>query len=268
MQITSLSSGLATLLSPMPREASNVPATAPGQSQWAAPSRGGVTAMPPKDTSETFSAEIMRRLESARPASGAGTALASGAAGNLQAALADTIEDIREQHGDAAATAVMGIILKGVGDGAGGEDALGNALVSSLKFIDRNFGIAAGDAAMARYNGALNSAVNEYFQNGRDEMFYASDGSGGTTEKIKGILGTALSRVAERFGKDAAATVADILTSTLEQAGLTRKGLGQAVAAADDYLLERHGTADFLGSLAGTEAVAAPDKGSVLDLAV
>ncbi|MGE4539479.1 MAG: hypothetical protein AB7D37_20600 [Desulfovibrio sp.] len=218
-------------------------------------------------TSDTFAAEILRRLQDAQSASNAGSLIDSGAAGDLQTSLSDAIDAIREKHGDAAATAVMGIIVKGVGDGSGGEDAVGNALVSSLKFIDRNFGIAAGDAAIANFNGALNDAVNGYFQNGHNELFYASDGTG-TTDTLQSTLASAIDDVTQRFGDATAKAVSDILTASLEETGADRKGLGTALSAADAYLQGQYGADAGIdpGVLPGVDAPLA--KGSVLDLAV
>ncbi len=219
-------------------------------------------------TSETFSAEILRRLQSAQSASNAGSLVQSGAAGDLQAALTETIEYVRGQHGDAAATAVMGIIAQGVGDGSGGEDAFGNSMVSALKFIDKNFGIAAGDAAMAQFNGSLNSAINGYFQNGHNELFYASDGTSGSTSQIQDILSSTLSDVYEHFGQETAKTVADIMHQTLAQTGVNRQGLGKALAAADDYLRQNHDAAGdtLLVDQSGLDLNVA--KGAVLDMTV
>ena len=219
-------------------------------------------------TSETFSAEILRRLQSAQSASNAGSLVQSGAAGDLQAALTETIEYVRGQHGDAAATAVMGIIAQGVGDGSGGEDAFGNAMVSALKFVDKNFGIAAGDAAMAQFNGSLNSAINGYFKNGHNELFYASDGTSGSTSQIQDILSSTLSDVYERFGQETAETVADIMHQTLAQTGVNRQGLGKALAAADDYLRQNHDAKGdtLLVDQSGLDLNVA--KGAVLDMTV
>jgi len=265
MQISSLPSGLPPLL-PTTTQVDARGLTLGKYSQGGAAGNVTVTATTvASDTAETFSAEIMRRLQSAQTASNAGTLAASGAAGDLEKALADSIEYVREKHGDAAATAVMGIVVKGVGDGSGGEDALGNALVSSLKFIDRNFGIASGDAAMAQFNGSLNDAVNGYFQNGHNELFHAAESSGGTTDQIQGILASTLSAVSDRFGQDAAKTVSDILTGSLEKTGFTRKGLGTALAAADDYLTEQYGTSDLTAQPGAQTTLA---KGTVLNVAV
>ncbi|MEA4856415.1 hypothetical protein [Solidesulfovibrio sp.] len=229
---------------------------------------GTLSSKVPSGTSEVFAADILEKLQAAQTASNAGALVASGAAGDLESSLADVIDTVRKRHGDAAATAVMGIVEKGVGDGGGGEDALGNALVSALTFIDRNFGIASGDAAMATFNGALNDAVNGYFQNGHDELFYASDGTGGATAQVRDVLSQALDAVAQRFGEETSQAISDLMTQSLEKTGVTRQGLGTALAAADAYLTGQYGEAGDLGlaNLAGAQASLA--KGSVVDLAV
>lgn len=263
MQINSLSSGLSTILSTTTQ--ANARGLTLAGIEKSGPSVNTSSTTASKDTSETFAAEILRRLQSATTASNAAATMESGTADDLQAALAETIDYVREKHGDTAATAVMGIIFKGVGDGSGGEDGLGNALVSSLKFIDGNFGIASGDAAIAQFNGSLNSAVNSYFQNGHNETFYASDGTTDTTDQIQSILSSTLADVAKNFGEDAAQTVSDILEGSLEETGVNREGLGKALTAADAYLTENFGESD-LTSQAGIQT--SLDKGTVVDLAV
>ncbi len=225
----------------------------------------------PSSTADVFAADILKKLQAAQTASNAGALADSGAAGALEQSLADTVEYVRKKHGDAAATAVMGIVIKGVGDGSGGEDALGDALVSSLKFIDRNFGIASGDAAISQFNGALNDAVNGYFQNGHDELFYATDGttgSGGSADAIQSTLSATLDDVTKRFGKETADAVSDILNASLEKTGVDRQGLGTALAAADAYLTDQYGEAAGLGQTTLTGQATALEKGSVLDMAV
>ncbi|HCR12702.1 MAG TPA: hypothetical protein PKD41_15610 [Solidesulfovibrio sp.] len=225
----------------------------------------------PSSTADVFAADILKKLQAAQTASNAGALADSGAAGALQKSLADAVAYVRQQHGDAAATAVMGIVIKGVGDGKGGEDALGDALVSSLKFIDRNFGIASGDAAISRFNGALNNAVNGYFQNGHDELFYAANGTtgpGGGADAIKSTLSATLDDMTKRFGKETADAVSDILTASLEQTGVNRQGLGTALSAADAYLTGQYGEAAGLGQTPLAGQATALAKGSVLDMAV
>lgn len=277
MQIAFNTSGISTSLPPM----DGLTASTTGQPASAHLSltfgsgdktREATQTKVPATTSDVFAAEIMRRINQAEGAtvasnaslgSNAGAGVNAAASGDLQAALADAVEYVRKQHGDAAATAVMGIMFKEVGDGSGGEDRLGDALVSALKFIDGNFGVAAGDAAMAKFNGALNSAVNDYYQNGHLEEFYASNGTTGAVKQAQGVVASTLAHVAKEFGTDAAKTVADILATNFTDQGSTRQGLGQAILAANDYLSANYGAAD-LGSLPLGQTN--QPKGSVLNL--
>lgn len=274
MQIPSLSSGISSLLTLSGQTTAQSSAqTATGHTSLTLGTGREETAAAtvPSSTSDVFASEIMRRIELAQPpatASNAGVGVDFGAAGDLESALAGAVDYVRENHGEAAATAVMGIVIKGVGDGSGGEDALGDALVSALKFIDRNFGIAAGDAAMAKFNGTLNTAVNDFYQNGHLEEFYAADGSAGPGSVIKqaqGVVSSTLAHVTKQFGEEAAQTVADILTTNFTETGNTREGLGKAIVAANAYLSENYGASD-LGTLPLGQTNL--PKGSVLSVSV
>ena len=283
MQIAFNTSGISTSLSPM--DGSAAPKSGQAVSGHLSLTFGSADkaqettqTKAPSSTSDVFAAEIMRRINQAEGAtvasnaaiasnaalgSNAGAGVNAAASADLQAALADAVEYVRQQHGDAAATAVMGIMFKEVGDGSGGEDRLGDALVSALKFIDGNFGIAAGDAAMAKFNGALNEAVNDYYQNGHLEEFYAANGTTGTVKQAQGVVASTLAHVAQEFGADAAKTVADILATNFTSQGSTRQSLGQAIVAANDYLSANYGAAD-LGSLPLGQTN--QPKGSVLNI--
>ncbi len=283
MQIAFNTSGISTSLSPMDGPvASTTGQAASGHLSLTFGSgdkaKEAAQTKAPSTTSDVFAAEIMRRIDLAEGAtvasnaaiasnaslgSNAGAGVNAAASGDLQAALADAVEYVRKQHGDAAATAVMGIMFKEVGDGSGGEDRLGDALVSALKFIDSKFGVAAGDAAMAKFNGALNSAVNDYYQNGHLEEFYAANGTTGAVKQAQGVVASTLAHVTKEFGVDAAKTVADILTTNFTNQGSTRQSLGQAIVAANDYLSANYGAAD-LGSLPLGQTN--QPKGSVLNL--
>lgn len=273
MQITGLStssSGLTTLL-PSGQSSGHGLKLGRYSEKSEATTAGSLNTTPPGSTSDVFAADILQKLQAAQTASNAGALVDAGTAGDLEQSLADVIDYVREKHGDAAATAVMGIVEKGVGDGTGGEDALGDSLVSALKFIDRNFGIASGDAAIATFNGSLNDAVNAYFQNGKNEQFYASDGTvaGSGADQVQGVLSEALDAVSQRFGEATSQAISDLMTQSLEKTGRTRQGLSSALAAADASLSDQYGEAGNLGlaSLTG-KPVPALAKGTVLDLAV
>lgn len=134
-----------------------------------------------------FANEVIRRLES-------GDEAALDSEGNpkdsddLRHALGQTMDWIRERYGDDTAAATAGMILQSTSSGVN-EDTLGEGLLNSLKFIDRNFGFAAGDEAIAKFNGALNQEINEYFDNGAEELFYAVETSGEAASPVQ-ELGT------------------------------------------------------------------------------
>lgn len=91
---------------------------------------------------------------------------------NLRHSLGSTMDWIRERFGDETAAAAAGMIVQSTSSGVN-EDTLGNGLLNTLKFIDRNFGIAAGDEAIAQFNSGINQAVNDFFDNGKNELFFA-----------------------------------------------------------------------------------------------
>jgi len=124
-----------------------------------------------------FADEVIRRLEE----NGA-TNESDGQpkdSGDLRDSLAQTMDWIRERYGDETAAAASGMILQSTSSGVN-EETLGEGLLNSLKLIDRNFGIAAGDTAIANFNQGINSEINDYFDNGKAEVFYASETSAET----------------------------------------------------------------------------------------
>ncbi|QJB55718.1 hypothetical protein [Pseudodesulfovibrio sp. zrk46] len=91
----------------------------------------------------------------------------------LQHALGETMDWVRERFGDETAAAASGMVLAATSSTVN-EDTLGDGLLNALKFIDRNFGVAAGDAAIAQFNQSVNVELNSYFENGKMELFHAS----------------------------------------------------------------------------------------------
>ncbi|HCG05533.1 MAG TPA: hypothetical protein DEV75_11805 [Desulfovibrio sp.] len=188
----------------------------------------------PDKTADVFGADIVRRAPVA-PATtdttgttgavGTTTNAATDAASTaptdaerdaLSGALSGSVRWVADKFGDAAATAVMGIVYKSIGDGPVTEDALGEGLLDALRFVDRQFGTASGDAFMAQLNGGgLNDALNDYFDNGLSERFMvagagnladdavqgaeaakatlvqqAADGAGGGSDAMQSLLDT------------------------------------------------------------------------------
>lgn len=91
----------------------------------------------------------------------------------LESSLADTVNYMVENHGEQAGTAMMALVYKRLGEGEVTEENLGQALLDVTRFIDKNFGFAAGDGFMEHLNGNLNRSLNEYFDNGLNETFFA-----------------------------------------------------------------------------------------------
>lgn len=150
-------------------------AKAPGQQEKP------VEGIPHKPTSQSlhgnhtlgsvFANEIIRRLEN-----GGEAALDSEGqpkdSDDLRHSLGQTMDWVRQRFGDDAAAAAAGMVIQSTSSGVT-EDSLSEGLLNSLKFIDRNFGPAAGDEAIAQFNSNLNGAINEYFDNGVEELFHA-----------------------------------------------------------------------------------------------
>ncbi|SOB58818.1 conserved protein of unknown function [Pseudodesulfovibrio profundus] len=118
-----------------------------------------------------FANEVIRRLEGAdgAPLDSEGQPKNSD---DLRQSLGQTMDWIRERFGDETASAAAGMILQSTASGVT-EDSLSDGLLNTLQFIDRNFGFAAGDSAIAQFNGSLNDSLNGYFENGQSELFYA-----------------------------------------------------------------------------------------------
>jgi len=116
----------------------------------------------------------------------------------LEKSLNEAVSFVEDNFGDRAARTFMGVVLQNAGSKALDEDDLGNALVDGLEFIDKAFGIAAGDKAMSFFNGELNQAINGYFQNGKNESFLALDVDQ-ASDKLGEAMGQAVSAMMDKF---------------------------------------------------------------------
>ena len=129
----------------------------------------------PDTVGKAFANEIMRRMgevtgEDGQPKDST----------DLRQSLGSTMDWIRERYGEETAAAAAGMIVQATSSGVS-EKTLGNGLLNTLKFIDRNFGIAAGDEAIAQFNNGINRTVNEFFDNGLNELFFAAESSDGSS---------------------------------------------------------------------------------------
>mgnify|MGYP000754852807 CR=1 FL=1 len=107
----------------------------------------------------------------------------------LVSSLEDTVRWIEEQYGEDAATAAMGMVVQSASSGQS-EQAIGDGLLNTLKMIDRNYGINAGNSAIEQFNNGVNKELNSFFDNGSEEVFHAvttsqaSDGSSSVTSRV------------------------------------------------------------------------------------
>ncbi len=186
---------------------------------------------------------------------------------SLAESLASTADWMSEQHGEQAGRAFLGIIAGYVGSGEVGEEALSKGMLAAIRFTDRTFGIASGDALASRLNADLNTQVNSYFDNGLSEDIYTSTLP---PSAFSQTVSTAVSGIAERFGPDEAAAAESMLLDSLKSGSGLREGLKEMLTHFEEkYGLE--GDLAGLGETAGTALVQggsttpAP-KGALLDI--
>jgi len=139
-------------------------------------SSSGLTAgSGPQTVGETVADEIVRRMDELTDENGEAKDVSG-----LRDSLADALDWVREQYGDEAGAAAAGMLMASTSGGVS-EESIGDGLLDTLKFIDRNFGYAAGDSAIAKFNSGVNRELNEYFDNGQDELFYVADSGASST---------------------------------------------------------------------------------------
>lgn len=126
-----------------------------------------------EDTSGVFAEDIMRRIGELDEESSRNSENAQ----RLENSLADTLKSVSARYGKQAATAVMGTVYKSIGDGPVTEENLGQGFLEAIKLVDKNFGVAEGDKFMADLNAGLNKSLNEFFDNGLNETFFAATSS-------------------------------------------------------------------------------------------
>lgn len=134
-------------------------------------------------TFSVFASDLARRISSGSALNGAGAMQGedadSGQAlqekqeqlGKLESALSGSVNYLTEKYGEKAGVAMMGLMYKSLGNSDITEDSLGGAFLDVIRFVDKNFGIQAGDEFMAHLNGSLNDSLNDFFENGLSEEF-------------------------------------------------------------------------------------------------
>ncbi len=147
-------------------------------------------------SASVFAADIVSRIgesSGSGQVSGAETAykeLGKNASKNLaglQSSLENTINAIASRHGAEAASEVMSIVYNNV-DGAVTEEGMGNGFVEAIRFIDRNYGISEGNRLMGELNAGVNKEMNEYFDNGHNEVFFDAGQNSNALRMAKGFM--------------------------------------------------------------------------------
>lgn len=140
------------------------------------------------NTAETFAADISRRIagtalpetardqknDAAAPAENSVYSITRQDLKDLENALAGVINNIVEKFGVKAGNVAQALMYKKIGEDEITEDNLAGGLLDALKFIDKQFGPAAGDELIAFMNRGINKEINEFFDNGHNEEFYVS----------------------------------------------------------------------------------------------
>ncbi len=192
--------------------------------------------------SQTFAQDIVRRIQ-AESLEQEGGAQSQDTLDELQQSLARAVDYVRANFGDAAAQATMGLVYKEIGNDPVSEDTLGQGLLQALRFVDSNFGFAAGDKLMSFFNSDLNQAVNEHFDNGLMEVFYAAapDASQGMGQGIASALGQALGDLSQEYASDASKSLVEQFLAALEQGDGPYAALRGAVDATGQELAMTYG---------------------------
>ncbi|CCO22742.1 hypothetical protein [Maridesulfovibrio hydrothermalis] len=191
----------------------------------------------------------------------------------LAGALANAADFIENKFGHDAATAFKGIVIANSGDRIT-EDSLSDGLLKSIQFIDRNFGFAAGDQVMAHFNSNLNNAMNNYFENGLQEHFFATTPGAGAQTTLQNTL----AQVNKEFGEATAKSIESLIDQVLKEDGNSlealKKGLEKGLNAAEKLspgISAKTGplaAGEIMDNLQGNAGIVPPAPGSVLNLSV
>lgn len=192
---------------------------------------------------------------------------------DLAGALANAADFIEGKFGHDAATAFKGIVIANAGDQIT-EDSLSNGLLKSIQFIDRNFGFAAGDQVMGNFNSNLNNAMNDYFENGLQEHFFAASPETGAQLTLQNTF----AQVSEQFGEATAESIKSLIEEVLEDKGKSldslKKGIDKGLSEAEKNnpgiteLAAPLAAGEIMDKLQSGNSIAAPAPGSVLNLSV
>lgn len=156
---------------------------------------------------DVFAQEMIRRMDPVTDETGQAKDTSA-----LKSSLASTMDWVRGRFGDETGAAAAGMILQATSSGVT-EDTLGDGLLNVLKFIDRNFGTQAGDQAISRFNSGINQALNQYFENGFDEVFFAVEPGQTAGDVAQAVVAD---QASDSETVDPAQLLLDSITSDLE----------------------------------------------------
>lgn len=233
---------------------------------------------PPANTADQFAELIAQKAvepdSSGKTQKGSeGEAQSSKDPSELAGALSRAADFIENKFGHEAATAFKGIVISSSGDEIT-EDSLSRGLLKSVQFIDRNFGFAAGDEVMENFNSDLNKSINDYFENGFQEHFFAADP--GTAAKL--TLQNTFAQVSTQFGEKAVENIKSLIEEVLQEEGnsLTslKKGLEKGLSSEEENnpgirdSISVMAAGEVMDNLQSTSAVNSPAPGTLLNMDV
>lgn len=191
----------------------------------------------------------------------------------LADALAEASDFIESEFGRDAATAFKGIVIANSGDQVT-EESLSNGLLQSIQFIDRNFGFSAGDKVMDHFNANLNNVMNNHFENGLQEHFFAA--KPGTAAKIN--LSNTFAKLNEEFGSGTSDAIESMIDQVMKTKGNSlssfKEGLDKALKKAEELhpgITDQAAPAaasELMDQIQNSGSLKTPVKGSVLNLSV
>lgn len=114
----------------------------------------------------------------------------------LRDAMASTIKFAGEEFGDKVATIVAAMLYKNTASGVS-EENLGQGLLEAASFIDKKLGIESGDKFLAHLNNTLNPQLNNFFENGQNEVFIAVN-TGNQSYTVPGLSKSAIDAMLEQ----------------------------------------------------------------------
>ncbi|WP_291325147.1 hypothetical protein [Desulfovibrio sp. UCD-KL4C] len=191
----------------------------------------------------------------------------------LARALAEASNFIENEFGKDAATAFKGLVIANAGDQVT-EESLSKGLLQSIQFIDRNFGFSAGDKVMDHFNANLNNAMNNHFENGLQEHFFATKPN--TTAKIN--LSNTFAKLNEEFGEGTADAIESLINQVMKDKGNSlssfKEGLDKALEKAEEIhpgitaQAAPAAAGELMDQIQNSGYLKSPPKGSVLNLSV